>query len=258
MIRADGLEEILKPGCCAGFPWRKQWFSATFHLTARLEAGTGGHHGQELTTNRTKDWTRKWTRKWTRRAVLAGPRLPDRDHRAADAGRRYAFSQYHNQAAGGTLHRNLTAMWEAVRLETNGRSKPPSMPKQQAAWRRSDALKLLISGEIQFLHPDGRHHRHRGAGASPAIAVRIRERGAGAQGDRRSARPICRPGDGGQGVAFVSGGRFDNGMRQVATIPRPSRRRRISPGMKNPGAAGTDDARTRSAPSAPAGPRRPI
>jgi TRAP-type C4-dicarboxylate transport system substrate-binding protein len=59
---------------------------------------------------------------WTRRSVLsgvaaAGTALIVRPSLAAD----YKFAQYHNQAASGPLHRNLTAMWEAVRTETNGR-----------------------------------------------------------------------------------------------------------------------------------------
>src|SRR5260370_7936434 len=33
----------------------------------------------------------------------------------------YKFVQYHNQTAGGTLHRNLVAMWDAVRSEPNRR-----------------------------------------------------------------------------------------------------------------------------------------
>jgi TRAP-type transport system periplasmic protein len=51
----------------------------------------------------------------TRRSVLAG---------AAAAGSalivkpalaaEYRFSQYHNQAASGPLHKNLTAMWETI------------------------------------------------------------------------------------------------------------------------------------------------
>ena len=45
---------------------------------------------------------------WTRRSVLAGaaaigPAIIVRPTRAAD----YKFAQYHNQAASGTLHKNL-------------------------------------------------------------------------------------------------------------------------------------------------------
>jgi TRAP-type transport system periplasmic protein len=49
---------------------------------------------------------------WTRRALLAGAAAAGsaiivRPSLAAE----YKFSQYHNQAASGTLHKNLTAMW---------------------------------------------------------------------------------------------------------------------------------------------------
>jgi TRAP-type C4-dicarboxylate transport system substrate-binding protein len=52
-----------------------------------------------------------------RATAAAGATLIVRPAAAAD----YKFKQYHNQAASGTLHKNLTAMWEAVRQESNGR-----------------------------------------------------------------------------------------------------------------------------------------
>ena len=68
--------------------------------------------------------------KFTRRSLLAGAAAVGssvivRPARAAD----YKFSQYHNQAASGTLHKNLTAMWEAVADETDGALRPRSMPR---------------------------------------------------------------------------------------------------------------------------------
>ena len=59
----------------------------------------------------------------TRRSLVAGatafglPAIIVRPTLAAD----YNFKQYHNQAAGGTLQKNLLAMWEAIKAETNGR-----------------------------------------------------------------------------------------------------------------------------------------
>jgi TRAP-type C4-dicarboxylate transport system substrate-binding protein len=50
-------------------------------------------------------------------AAAAGATLIVKPTLAAE----YKFSQYHNQAASGTLHKNLTAMWQAVSAETNGR-----------------------------------------------------------------------------------------------------------------------------------------
>ena len=34
----------------------------------------------------------------------------------------HTFVQYHNQPAGGTLNRNLVAMWDAVRNSSSSRS----------------------------------------------------------------------------------------------------------------------------------------
>ncbi len=59
---------------------------------------------------------------WTRRSVLSGAAVMGstliiKPLQAAE----YKFSQYHNQADTGPLHKNLTAMWAAIRAETNGR-----------------------------------------------------------------------------------------------------------------------------------------
>jgi tripartite ATP-independent transporter DctP family solute receptor len=89
---------------------------------------------------------------WTRRSVLsgvaaAGTALIVRPSLAAD----YRFSQYHNQAASGPLHRNLTAMWEAVRTETNGRVETTVYAENnKLPGGDPDALKMLIAGDIQF------------------------------------------------------------------------------------------------------------
>ena len=45
------------------------------------------------------------------------PAIIVRPTRAAD----FSFKQFHNQAAGGTLQKNLTAMWDAIKADTNGR-----------------------------------------------------------------------------------------------------------------------------------------
>src|SRR6516162_7282912 len=44
----------------------------------------------------------------------------------------HTFVQYHNQPAGGTLNRNLVAMWDAVRNETNGRVVVTVVPVAEA------------------------------------------------------------------------------------------------------------------------------
>src|SRR6202167_3284554 len=92
------------------------------------------------------------TMNWTRRSVLSGAAVMGstlivKPLQAAE----YKFSQYHNQAASGPLHRNLTAMWEAVRAETNGRVETIVYPENnKLPGGDPDALKMLIAGEIQF------------------------------------------------------------------------------------------------------------
>ena len=89
---------------------------------------------------------------WTRRSVLSGAAVMGstliiKPLQAAE----YRFSQYHNQADSGPLHRNLTAMWEAVRAETNGRVETIVYAENnKLPGGDPDALKMLISGEIQF------------------------------------------------------------------------------------------------------------
>jgi len=89
---------------------------------------------------------------WTRRTLLAGAAAAGttiivRPAQAAD----YSFKQYHNQAATGTLHRNLTAMWEAIRAETNGRVEATVYAENnKLPGGDPDALKMLVAGEIQF------------------------------------------------------------------------------------------------------------
>src|ERR1700722_10506192 len=70
------------------------------------------------------------TMNWTRRSILSGAAVMGstlivKPLQAAE----YRFSQYHNQAASGPLHKNLTAMWEAVRTETNGRVETTVYPE---------------------------------------------------------------------------------------------------------------------------------
>ena len=89
---------------------------------------------------------------WTRRSVLAGaaaigPAIIVRPTRAAD----YKFAQYHNQAASTPLHKNLTAMWQVIAAETGGRVEATVLAENdKVPGGDPDALKMLISGEIQF------------------------------------------------------------------------------------------------------------
>ena len=89
----------------------------------------------------------------TRRSLVAGatalglPAIIVRPTLAAD----YNFKQYHNQAAGGTLQKNLLAMWEAIKAETNGRVEATVYPENnKIPGGDPDAFKMLLAGEIEF------------------------------------------------------------------------------------------------------------
>jgi len=161
---------------------------------------------------------------WTRRSILSGAAavgttLIVRPSLAAE----YKFSQYHNQAAGGTLHKNLTAMWEAVAAETNGRVETTVYPENnKLPGGDPDALKMLIAGEIQFFTlmggiigtvvPVAEAQQLPFAFKSAAEAHKAIDGPLGRYiGEEMAAK--------GMHLFPVAG--FDNGMRQVASIPRP-------------------------------------
>jgi tripartite ATP-independent transporter DctP family solute receptor len=183
-----------------------------------------GNWAKRPAENRAKNPTKNWTRNSTRRAVLAAaaaalPAILVRPARAAD----YKFSQYHNQAASGPLHKNLTAMWEAVRLETNGRVETTVYAENnKLPGGDPDALKLLIAGEIQFFTlmggiigtvvPVAEAQQLPFAFKSAAEAHKAIDGPLGQYiGEEMAAK--------GMHLFPVAG--FDNGMRQIATIPRP-------------------------------------
>jgi TRAP-type transport system periplasmic protein len=162
-------------------------------------------------------------RDWTRRSVLtgaaaAGSAVIVRPSLAAD----YRFSQYHNQAAGGTLHHNLIAMWAAVAAETNGRVETTVYPENNGLpGGDPDALKMLIAGEIQFFTlmggiigtvvPVAEAQQLPFAFKSAAEAHQAIDGPLGKYiGEEMAAK--------GMHLFPVAG--FDNGMRQVASIPR--------------------------------------
>jgi tripartite ATP-independent transporter DctP family solute receptor len=161
---------------------------------------------------------------WTRRSLLAGaaalgPALIVRPARAAE----YRFAQYHNQAASGTLHKNLTAMWAAVLAETNGRVETTVYPENnKLPGGDPDALKMLIAGEIQFFTlmggiigtvvPVAEAQQLPFAFKSAADAHKAIDGPLGRYiGEEMAAK--------GMYLFPVAG--FDNGMRQVASISRP-------------------------------------
>src|SRR5438445_7069975 len=152
-------------------------------------------------------------------ATAAGSTIIVKPTRAAD----YKFVQYHNQTAGGTLHKNLVAMWDAVRTETNGRVEATVLAENnKLPGGDPDALKLLLSGEIQFFTlmggiigtvvPVAEAQQVPFAFKSSADAHKAIDGPFGRYiGEEMAAK--------GMFLFPVAG--FDNGMRQVTTIKQP-------------------------------------
>ena len=172
---------------------------------------------------------------WTRRSVLTGAAavgstLIVRPTLAAE----YQFSQYHNQAASGPLHKNLTAMWQAVRTETNGRVETTVYAENnKLPGGDRDALKMLIAGEIAFFTlmggiigtvvPVAEAQQLPFAFASASEAHKAIDGPLGKYiGEEMAAK--------GMHLFPVAG--FDNGMRQVASISRPVAEPQDFSGMK--------------------------
>ena len=160
---------------------------------------------------------------WTRRSVLScaavmGSTLIIRPLQAAE----YRFSQYHNQADTGPLHKNLTAMWAAIRAETNGRVEATVYAENnKLPGGDPEALKMLIAGEIQFFTlmggiigtvvPVAEAQQLPFAFSSPEVAHKAVDGPLGKYiGEEMAAK--------GMYLFPVAG--FDNGMRQVAMISR--------------------------------------
>ncbi len=161
---------------------------------------------------------------WTRRALLtgaaaAGTTIIVKPVRAAD----FTFIQYHNQSDTSTLHKNLVAMWEAIRRETNGRVETTVYAENnKLAAGDPAALKMLIAGEIQFFTlmggiigtvvPMAEVQQVPFAFRSAAEAHKAIDSPLGAyMGEEMAAK--------GMYLFPVAG--FDNGMRQVTTVARP-------------------------------------
>ena len=173
--------------------------------------------------------------KWTRRSLLAGaaamgPCIIVRPTLAAD----YRFSQYHNQAASGTLHKNLTAMWETVRNETNGRVETTVYAENnKLPGGDPDALKMLISGEIQFFTLMG------GIIGTVVPVAEAQQLPFAFKNATEAHKAIDGPlgryiGQemAAKGLHLFPVAGFDNGMRQVAAISRPITSPQDFAGMK--------------------------
>jgi TRAP-type C4-dicarboxylate transport system substrate-binding protein len=120
------------------------------------------------------------------------------------------------------LHKNLTAMWEAVRAETNGRVETTVYAENnKLAGGDPAALKMLIAGEIQFFTlmggiigtvvPVAEAQQLPFAFKSASEAHKAIDGPFGKYiGEEMAAK----------GMYLFPVGGFDNGMRQVASIPR--------------------------------------
>jgi len=172
---------------------------------------------------------------WSRRTVIAGAAAAGaaiivKRSRAAD----FTFAQYHNQAVGGTLHKNLVAMWDAIRSETNGRVEATVYPENnKLAGGDPEALKKLLAGEIQFFTlmggiigtvvPVAEAQQLPFAFKSAVEAHKAIDGPFGRYiGEEMAAK--------GMYLLPVSG--FDNGMRQVTTVNRPITKPDDFAGMK--------------------------
>jgi tripartite ATP-independent transporter DctP family solute receptor len=160
----------------------------------------------------------------TRRTMVAGAgafgsaALITRPLQAAE----YKFAQYHNQAATGTLHKNLLAMWDAIKTETNGRVEAEIFAENNKLSGGDPlALKMLIAGEIQFFTlmggiigtvvPVAEAQQVPFAFKAAAEAHKAIDGPFGRYiGEEMAAK--------GMHLFPVAG--FDNGMRQVATVNR--------------------------------------
>jgi tripartite ATP-independent transporter DctP family solute receptor len=158
----------------------------------------------------------------SRRSVIAGATavgIIAKPTRAAE----FTFAQYHNQPASGTLHKNLVAMWDAVRAETNGRvDTTVHAENNKLPGGDPEAFKKLLAGEIQFFTlmggiigtvvPVAEAQQVPFAFKSAPEAHKAIDGPFGRYiGDEMAAK--------GMYLFPVAG--FDNGMRQVTTLARP-------------------------------------
>jgi TRAP-type transport system periplasmic protein len=163
-------------------------------------------------------------------AATVGSTIASHPLRAAE----HAFVQYHNQPAGGTLHRNLVAMWDAIRSETNGRVEATvHAENNKLPGGDPEAFKKLLAGEIQFFTLMG------GIIGTVAPVAEAQQVPFAFQSSRAAHRAIDGPfgrhiGEemAAKGMYLFSVAGFDNGMRQVTTMTRPIVRPEDFAGMK--------------------------
>jgi tripartite ATP-independent transporter DctP family solute receptor len=146
----------------------------------------------------------------------------------------HTFVQYHNQPAGGTLHRNLVAMWNTIRSEMNGRVEATvHAENNKLAGGDPEAFKKLLAGEIQFFTLMG------GIIGTVAPVAEAQQVPFAFRSSREAHKAIDGPfgryiGEemAAKGMYLFPVAGFDNGMRQVTTIARPIMRPEDFAGMK--------------------------
>ncbi len=171
----------------------------------------------------------------SRRSVVAGTAAAGsmimiKHLRAAE----HTFAQYHNQPAGGTLHRNLVAMWDAVRAETNGRVEATvHAENNKLAGGDPEAFKKLLAGDIQFFTLMG------GIIGTVVPVAEAQQVPFAFRSSREAHAAIDGPFGHYIGEEMAAKGMylfpiagFDNGMRQVTTVNRPIVRPEDFAGMK--------------------------
>lgn len=142
---------------------------------------------------------------------------------AQGGGAEFRLIQYHNQNAESSLHKRISEMWSAIEKETGGRVEAQVFPlNNKVAGSDPAALKMLVAGEIQFFTLMGgvlsnvvpvadiqqvpfafRSAPHAHQAMDGALGAYIRQEMAA------------------KGIHGFPVGAFDNGIRQMTTIPRP-------------------------------------
>jgi TRAP-type transport system periplasmic protein len=175
------------------------------------------------------------TRRLSRRSFVAGATTVGsgiliKSTRAAE----YTFAQYHNQPAGGTLHKNLVGMWEAVRADTNGRVEATVYAENnKIAGGDPEAFKKLLAGEIQFFTLMG------GIIGTVVPVAEAQQVPFAFKTEAEAHKAIDGPFGRYIGEEMAAKGMylfpiagFDNGMRQVTTVNRPIAKPDDFAGMK--------------------------
>jgi len=172
---------------------------------------------------------------WTRRGVLAGTAAAGtgvliRRARAAD----FKFTQYHNQAESGTLHKNLVAMWDTISRETNGRVEATVYAENnKLAAGDPAAFKMLLDGEIQFFTLMG------GIIGTVVPMAEVQQVPFAFKSSAEAAKAIDGPLGAYMGEEMAAKGMylfpvagFDNGMRQITSVAHAVMRPQDLSGVK--------------------------